>query len=99
MLRGIICAVAVLGCLILGPLLWLRSGMGGLAGALVWVWAVIMIYLVGLIILRVKRGLGSEEVRFHTQMAQFLAQAEDPETAHTEARGERPAMEDKPAPR
>ena len=77
--RRIIWGAVLLGCLLLVPLLGSRSGMGGLAGVLVGVWAVLMIYLVGLIVLRLRREIGSEEGRFHTRMAQFLTQTSDPE--------------------
>jgi len=72
--KVIIPVAVILVIIILGPPAWKQGGMGGVAGLLVVVWAALMIYLVGLIVVRLKRGLGSEEGRFNMQMAQFLAQ-------------------------
>ena len=80
---GIYAATALI-LLAAGPLLWLRGGMGGLATALAGVWAVLMLYLVGLIITRLRRAVNSEEGRFQAQMAHFLAQQTDSESPGTQ---------------
>jgi hypothetical protein len=75
--KVLIVATTILVILILGPLLWFRGGTVGLAGLLIATWAVLMIYLVVLIGVRLRRGMQSEKRRFHTQMAQFLAQTRE----------------------
>ena len=86
--RLFLAALAVLGIILAAPLLVRQGGLGGAAGLLVVLWAALMVYLIGLIWVRLKRGMGASEQRMHDQLAQFLAETNEngpPEKSDGEA--------------